>query len=206
MDAGVGVHIARPVGVAAGYVRAGFCHDELVQIADIRFRDRRFRRRSNLQHPIQGPRMVDCFQMVLEGLAADRDAFFQHQGGFAGGQRIALDCIGRVGDVDPLAVLQTVKLARPDRLSQSRRAAASWPKPSPPRVMAFALAFLSRSWRTWTTHRRSPAPSTGRGPCSRRRSCALRRRHRAPDTLHAAPAHVSRNSTRPCGRLPGRRY
>ena len=52
--------------------------------------------------------MVDCFQMVLEGLAADRNAFFQHQGGFAGGQRIALDCIGREGDVDPLAVLQTV--------------------------------------------------------------------------------------------------
>src|SRR5260370_34541103 len=53
--------------------------------------------------------------MVLERLAADRDALFEDNRGLAAGQRIAFDRIGAVGQLDIVPGCQRVEALRAER-------------------------------------------------------------------------------------------
>jgi hypothetical protein len=85
--------------VAAGLLRIDAHHDQAVNFAEVDFAH-------GLASLRQGPNemqrvaMADCFQMVFQRLAADRDALFQDQSRFAAGQRITFDRVRAVGQLD----------------------------------------------------------------------------------------------------------
>jgi hypothetical protein len=92
-----------------------------VQIADICLPQRR-RLPRELADKAQRLEVIDRFEMIFQRLAADCNAVLDHHPRFGGGQRVALDRIRRVGQLDIVRlveVFEAVRRLRPEPVELS---------------------------------------------------------------------------------------
>ena len=59
-----------------------------------------------LAHPKHGLVVINCFEMILQRLAAHRDAVLDDLRRLAGGERVPLDCVRGIGQLDVIVFLQ----------------------------------------------------------------------------------------------------
>ena len=86
-----------------------------MQVADIGF-PQRHRLPREITDIAQRLEVIDRFEMIFQRLAADCNAVLDHDPRFGGGQRVALDRVRRVGQLDvirPVEVLEAVRRLRP---------------------------------------------------------------------------------------------
>lgn len=108
MTARLGQHVAHAIGIAAGDLRLGAQHHEAVQVAQLRLCHRRGLARQ-LAHMAQGREVIDGLKVILERLAADRDALLDDEGGLDGAEGVSLDGARCVGELDVLRSMPCVR-------------------------------------------------------------------------------------------------
>jgi hypothetical protein len=65
-----------------------------------------FLRGGQRAHPLHGLVMVDGFEMIAQRLAGDGNAVLDDFGGLAKGERVSLDRVGRVSQLDVVVFLE----------------------------------------------------------------------------------------------------
>src|SRR5437667_12526748 len=85
--------------IAAGLFGVDLGEDQPVDLADVDLAQR-LPGGGERAHEGQRVAMADRLEMVLERLAADRDALFEDDRGLAAAQRVAFDRVRAVGQLD----------------------------------------------------------------------------------------------------------
>src|SRR5438105_4431099 len=100
--------------VAAGLLGVELGEDQPVDLAEVDLAQR-LAGGGERAHKGERVAMADRLEMILQRLAADRDALFEDNRGFAAGQRIAFDGIRAVGQLDVIPGRQRREAARAQR-------------------------------------------------------------------------------------------
>jgi hypothetical protein len=97
------------IRIVAGNLGVRALHDQTVQRAHVHLGERCSATRE-LAHITDGVVMIDRLHVILERLAADRDALLDDQRGFGCRQRVPLDRVRRVGQ---FKIMDMLKVAQP---------------------------------------------------------------------------------------------
>ncbi len=108
MPTGFGQDVTALIGVAAGDIGMRALHHQVMQLSQVGLRQRRPAARQ-CSYIADRPIEVDRFEMVLERLAADRDPLLDDERRLGGAERVPLDRVRSVGQVEIVNVLEIAK-------------------------------------------------------------------------------------------------